>query len=331
MGPKTAAPPGIFLFGDFELDVRAYELRSAGIPLKLKPIPLKLLLFLVERRGEMITRQEIVERIWGKDVFLDTDNSINGAISKLRQVLRDDAEQPRFVQTVTGQGYRFIAPVQTSGVSLELVKSEEETPAAGESGLGETTPSWERSGRGLWALVLAAAIILVATTAYLRWSRPQHQSRAVAGRTMLAVLPFENLTGDPGEDYFSDGLTEEMITQLGRINAERLGVIARTSVMHYKHTGEQLSQIGRELGVQYVLEGSVRRDAGKVRITAQLIQVKDQTHLWAQEYDRDPKDLLILQSEIARRIADEIQGMLGDHAGDILANQPALSPQTYEA
>ncbi len=333
MEAKPTAPPGIFLFGDdFELDVRTYELRSAGIPLKLRPIPMKLLLFLVERRGEMITREEIVERIWGKGVFLDTDNSINGAISKLRQVLRDDAEQPRFVQTVTGQGYRFIAPVQTSGLSPELVESDEQTAAASESGFGKSTPPRERSSRGLWAMGLVVAIIVAATTAYFRWFRPQQQSQAVAGRTMLAVLPFENLTGDAGEDYFSDGLTEEMITQLGNLDPQHLGVIARTSVMHYKNTQIPLNQIGHELGVQYVLEGSVRRDSGNVRITAQLIQMKDQSHIWAQQYDRELKGLLTLQGEVAHEIADEIQLALGDPRKFNTAHRTA-SPSTgsYEA
>ena len=149
---------------------------------------------------------------------------------------------------------------------------------------------------------------------------------------MLAVLPFENLTGDAGQDYFSDGLTEEMITRLGSLDPRHLGVIARTSVMHYKNSQEQLGQIGRELGVRYVLEGSFRKETGKVRITAQLIQVNDQTHLWARQYDRELDDLLSLQSEIAREVSDEIQVALGDHKLiQPLPHQPFSSPQTYLA
>jgi TolB-like protein/Tfp pilus assembly protein PilF len=148
---------------------------------------------------------------------------------------------------------------------------------------------------------------------------------------MLAVLPFENLTGDEGQDYFSDGLTEEMIAQLGRIDPERLGVIARTSAMHYKNNRMPLSQISRELGVQYVLEGSVRRDADKVRISAQLIQVKDQTHLWARQYDRELKNLLALQGEIALEIAGEIELTLGDHKRITADRKPATSPSSYAA
>ena len=148
---------------------------------------------------------------------------------------------------------------------------------------------------------------------------------------MLAVLPFENLTGDAGQDYFSDGLTEEMISQLGRLDPQRLGVIARTSVMHFKHSQEQMDQIGRELGVQYVLEGSVRRDAEKVRISAQLIQAKDQTHLWAKQYDRELSNLLALQGEIAQEIAHGIQLTIGDHKRIDSARHASLSPEAYEA
>ena len=149
---------------------------------------------------------------------------------------------------------------------------------------------------------------------------------------MLAVLPFENLTGDPTQEYFSDGLTEEMITQLGNLEPQRLGVIARTSVMHYKNSREQLEEIARKLGVQYVLEGSVRRDSGKVRITAQLIRVKDQSHVWAQQYDRELNNLLTLQDEIGHAIAREIQLTLGDgHEQENSVARPLLSPQQYEA
>ena len=145
---------------------------------------------------------------------------------------------------------------------------------------------------------------------------------------MLAVLPLQNLTGDAGQEYFSDGLTEEMITQLGNLDPQHVGVIARTSVMRYKNSQTPLDQLGRELGVQYVIEGSVRRDSNNVRVTAQLIQTKDQTHVWARQYDRELKSLLVLQGEIAQEIADEIQLTLGNHKS---TPQPALSPQNYDA
>jgi TolB-like protein/Tfp pilus assembly protein PilF len=175
-------------------------------------------------------------------------------------------------------------------------------------------------------------VLIVALGAYFQWSRPRARPQPLGGRLMLAVLPFENLTGDAGQDYFSDGMTEEMIVQLGRLNPERLGVIARTSVMHYKNNQKPLDQISSELGVQYVLEGSVRRDSNKVRISAQLIQMRDQSHLWSRQYDRELGSLLALQGEIAQEIADEIQLALGDDRRRIAADRkPGASPSSYEA
>ncbi len=317
MGSKTGGLPDSVRFGeDFEVDVRAYELRSAGTPVKLKPIPMQLLLFLIERRGELVTRQEIADRIWGKDVFLDSDNGINNAISKIRQVLRDDPEQPRYVQTVTGRGYRFIAPV--------AVQSGNESPAA------PSTPplvpvgvaseiSAPKTGRW-WVVAGLALIALIAIVAYRQRDRWRPHPQAGNERVMLAILPFDNLTGDPDQDYFSDGLTEEVISQLGNLDPQHLGVIARTSVMQYQHKNVPLTQIARELGVQYVLEGSVRQDGQHVRIAAQLIQVKDQSHLWARQFDRELKEVLLLQGDIARETCDGIRSALG--------NRTTIAPPT---
>jgi TolB-like protein/DNA-binding winged helix-turn-helix (wHTH) protein/Tfp pilus assembly protein PilF len=326
-------------FGDgFELDFAASRLSRSGRVLKLERIPMEVLLLLVQKRGQPVTREQIAEKIWGKDVHLDTDNSINGAVRKIRQVLKDDSEQPRFIQTITGQGYRFIAPV------VEAVTEAPREPAPALSVLpGPLQPGAGVAPRWTATLVLTGVagvvIILVAVVLSLRWSQSQARAPRSGERTMLAVLPFENLTGDASQSYFSDGMTEEMITQLGSLDPHGLGVIARTSVMHYKNSQESLAQIGRELGVQYVLEGSVRRDANHVRITAQLIEMKDQTHMWARQYDRELKDLLVLQSEIAREISDEIQTSLGERKAVVSPRQsqsqaaplPTLSPQAYEA
>jgi TolB-like protein/DNA-binding winged helix-turn-helix (wHTH) protein/Flp pilus assembly protein TadD len=300
--------PGSVRFGeDFEFDLHAYRLRRAGRTLKLERIPTEVLAALIEQRGQLVSREYIAERIWGKGAFLDTDNSINGAIRKVRQVLKDDPEQPRFIQTVTGKGYRFIAPVTDSDPPRPVaVASFRPTVAA---------PLPAKAVTRRWPMLLAAAIVLAALGAlYFQWSRSRARPVTANRLVMLAVLPFENLTGDASQDYFSDGMTEELIAQLGNLDPQHLGVIARTSVMQYKHNPKSLDQIGRELGVQYTLEGSVRRDSGKLRITAQLIQVQDQTHVWAREYDRETGNLLALQGEIAQAIADEIQSRIGGHA-----------------
>ncbi len=282
---------------DFELDPGAYQLRRSGQTLKLERIPMVILLLLTQHQGQLVTREQIVEGIWGKNAYLDVDNSINGAIHKIRHVLKDDPEHPRFIQTITGRGYRFIAPVSDA---------EEPGPEASPSRSQPRARLWLAPGLALLVLGSAAAVVVIVS-----------RSRSVPpeGRSMIAVLPFDNLTGDAGQEYFSEGLTEEMITQLGERDPEHVGVIARTSVMHYKNDRPPLDRIVRELGVQYVLEGSVRRGVDQIRVTAQLIRATDQTQMWARQYDRRPADLLTLQGEIAQAIANEIQSSLGRPTG----------------
>ncbi|HEU4953231.1 MAG TPA: winged helix-turn-helix domain-containing protein, partial [Gemmatimonadales bacterium] len=300
------------------MDRSAYQLRRAGRALRLERIPLEILFLLTERPGQMVTREEIAARIWGKDAYLGLDNSINGAVRKIRQALKDDPEQPRFIQTVTGRGYRFVAPILGSA----------EAPAeASQAPRPEPAPPRQRSYRRVW---LAGALVLALFVAALVWSRDLRPDPP-AGRVMLAVLPFQNLTGDEGQEYFSDGLTEEMITQLGNRNPAGLGVIARASVMHYKQTREPPERIGRELGVQYLLLGSVRRDASTVRVTAELIRARDHARLWAHQYDRQLSGLLTLQDEIAREITDAIQSSLGAHPPPRnAAAGPEPAPDAYD-
>ncbi len=293
MPPEPDLLPQLIRFGeDLELDRAAYQLRRAGVPVKLERIPLEILLLLAERPGQLVGREEIAERIWGKGASLDIDNSINGAVRKIRQVLKDDPEQPRYIQTVTGRGYRFVAPL------LEAPRTD-----------ARSSVLPRRSDRRAWALgSIAALVLLVVGAAVWYGGRAPHGPPA---RVMLAVLPFQNLTGDESQDYFSDGLTEEMIAQVGNRDPARLGVIGRTSVMHYKNSQEPLRQIGRELGVQYLLSGSVRRDGNTVRVSAQLVRAEDQSELWGEQYDRQLSGLLTLQGEIAREITDAIATSVG--------------------
>ncbi|MGO8986472.1 MAG: winged helix-turn-helix domain-containing tetratricopeptide repeat protein [Terriglobales bacterium] len=329
-------PADVVKFGDgLELNRNSYELRRAGRALKLERIPLDILFLLVERRGQLVTREDIIGKIWGKDVFVDTDSSINGAIRKIRQVLKDDPENPVFVQTVTGKGYRFIAAVteaefpahKSGGKNLESSNTITQEPstllAAGQERRVALT-SWP------WVASLAVLLVVVLAAAIFGLRLRARSQTASEHRVMMAVLPFANLSNDPEQEYFSDGLTEETITDLGELNPERLGVIARTSAAAYKHTNKTIAQIGRELGVDYILEGSVRREGGVARISAQLIRVKDQVHLWAHNYDRETGGLLALQNELGRAIAQQVQVKLAPPSGGGSTYKYAPNPEAYE-
>jgi TolB-like protein/DNA-binding winged helix-turn-helix (wHTH) protein/Tfp pilus assembly protein PilF len=319
----------IYRFGSFELRPRTRELYKSGTKLRLRPQPFQVLQLLAERAGDVVTREELRESLWSKETFVDFEHGLNTSIKELRGVLTDSANKPRYIETLPKLGYRLIVPVAVDAPVNEA-EAPRQTKVPTDLGDERSAPQPVPLAPGArrWPIALGVGLVLVAALGtYFAWSRSRAGAQRASGRLMLAVLPFENLTGDAGQEYFSDGLTEEMIGQLGQLDPQRLGVIGRTSVMHYKHTQESLQQIGRELGVQYVLEGSVRRDSDKVRISAQLIQMKDQTHVWARQYDRELGGILALQGEIAREAADEIQLTLGSGHN----RKPAASPNSYEA
>jgi len=307
--------PGASLkFDDLELDLGSYQLRRNGSVVKLERIPMELLILLASRNGQLVSREEIVEKLWGKDVFVDSAHGVNTAIRKIRNALQDDPEEPRFIETVVGKGYRFVAPLLDA--PQEVVP-----PVSDHSRLLSTS----------FLLIGACLIGAMFVGAYFGLRHFWPPGTFQGGRTMLAVLPFENLTGDPNQDYFSDGLTEEMITQLGRLDPRQLGVIARTSAMSYKHSTKAVDQIGRELGVNYILEGSARREGGRLRVTAQLIQVRDQSHVWAAEYDREMQSVLQVQSEVAIAIGKEVRLKLAPDQPLQARNPQAVNPEAYEA
>lgn len=287
---KAQLPP--LRFEIFELDFNSGELRKAGAVVKLQPQPFKILALLASRASQLVTRQEIQQQIWGDETFVDFERGLNFCIKQIRVALGDDAEAPCYIETLPRRGYRFIAQVDGEA------KTETNVPHAQATHL-TVRPLW----RVIIGLIAVAALVL---TGY--FVRPILIPRRVpGGKIMLAVLPFENLSGDPGQEYLSDGLTDETITQLGRLGPARLGVIAETSTMQYKNSKKTIDRIGKELQVDYILEGAVVRTGERVRITAQLIQVSDQTHLWAESYDRDVREILSVQDEVARAVAAEVQ------------------------
>jgi TolB-like protein len=264
---------------------------------------------------------------------VDFDHSINATIKAIRRALGDSADSPRYIETLARRGYRLMLPIQylesAPETALEKDRERREQPAAE---MSENTARVQRQIKPHWwkpALVLASAVIL--GVGYISWQHFRATGPPSSKKNMLAVLPFENLTGDPNKEYLADGLTEEMISQLGRLNPEQLGVIARTSVMGYKHKDERLDQIGRDLSVQYVLENSLRESGNHIRLTAQLIQVKDQTQLWSQDYDYPVKDILNIEDDVAKAVAHAIRLRLNSKQQAELAQSHPVSPEAFDA
>jgi TolB-like protein/DNA-binding winged helix-turn-helix (wHTH) protein len=330
----------VFQFGDFKLDCDRFELRRGERTVKLERKPMELLILLAAKNGDLLTRAEIVERLWDSEVFVDTEHGINTAVRKIREVLRDDPAQSRFVQTVTGKGYRFIAPVvevpaplpEERRLSSEGSRNRRvgDPPAApaGPSAFPIQTPvsddarsSGEKdarrfslSGRWIWLAVAAAlGCLVVAISLGARSLRDRSLNRTAGPKiSSLAVLPLDNLSGDPGQNYFADGMTDELTTMLAKNSTLR--VVSRTSVMQYKGARRPLPEIARELGVDGILEGSVERTGDKVHMTIQLIQGPSDTHIWAESYDRDANDVVSLPKEAAQTIAKKLNSVVVEQA-----------------
>jgi TolB-like protein/DNA-binding winged helix-turn-helix (wHTH) protein/Flp pilus assembly protein TadD len=326
--------PGRLRFGIFEADLRTGELRKRGARIRLQEQPFQVLAVLLTRPGELVTRDELQGRLWTADTFVDFDHGLNKAINKIREALGDSAESPRFVETVARRGYRFIGDVAV--VDLEAAPPETQAPSTGVDALmaNEREPpevaeptkapkgwGWQRTLTITGCGLALASVILIGWLLHSRGQSPTIQS--------VAVLPLENLSGDASQEYFADGMTDQLIATLGQISALR--VISRTSVMGYKGARKPLPQIARELNVDAVIEGSITRSGGRVRITAQLIDAAVDKHLWAQSYDGDVRDTLALQSRVARAIAEEIRVNVQPKEQAALRNVKAVNPDAYEA
>ena len=287
----------IYRFGTFAVDVRTGELTNAGRRTPLREQPFQLLLALLEQPGELITREELTSRLWPAGTFVDSDHGLNKAMNHLREALSDSADHPQFIETLPRKGYRFIAPV---------TQDQESEPAARGGSRG-------RSRLRAWLGISAAfvAVIGIAIGADIGVAHSWLASRRAAALpriTSLAVVPLENLSNDPEQDYFADGMTDALITDLAKIGSLR--ITSRTSAMRYKGTKRSIKDIGRELNVDAVVEGTVTRSGSRVRITAQLIQVSTDMHLWAETYERDVSEILTLQNTVATDIARRIDVVL---------------------
>jgi TolB-like protein/DNA-binding winged helix-turn-helix (wHTH) protein/Flp pilus assembly protein TadD len=342
--PKgTVEPPrptSVVRFGTYEVSFQSGEVRKAGLKIRVQQQPMKLLEILLERPGTVVTREELRSRVWADESFGDFDQAVNIAIAKLRSALGDSAENPRFIETLPKRGYRFIADVS--------VVDADARPKRPESGAGDlsATEAWDKDDSNKDKLQGAALAV-----APKRWLRPplwvivaltlvlflpilfvlpfRTRGRVPAGIRSLAVLPLDNLSGDASQNYFADGMTDELITDLAQISALR--VISRTSVMAYKGARKPLPQIARELNVDAVVEGTVLHSGDQVRITAQLIEASTDKHLWSQSYEGDFRDTLALQNRVAREIADQIRINLTPQEQAALKNVRVVNPEAYES
>jgi len=317
----STAPFEIAQFGEFEADLRSRELRRNHTSVRLPHQSFEVLAMLLEHPGELVTREDIRKRLWPGDTFVDFDHGLNNAVNRLREALGDSAEAPRFVETLPRRGYRFIAEVRRPNRPDRTLPPTE---------LTFVTPARRRIGRLMLTAALIGFVILSIATVYLAGPRISG-NHAHAERVKLAVLPFENLSGQSEEDYLSDGLTDELITQLGGLEPAHLGVIARTSAMQYRRSGKGARQVGNELGVDYVLEGTVMREGNLVRVAVKLVQVTDQTLLWTGSYDRNLDHIQALHGEVVRDVARRIQVQLTPQRQAILSPARPVNPDAYEA
>ena len=319
-------------FGVFELDLRAGELRKRGLRVRLQQQPFQVLAMLLEHAGQVVSREDLQKAVWPADTFVDFDHGLNKAINKIREALGDSAESPRFVETVARRGYRFIADVRVVDAAavaplvpalpaptVPEVSDRQDVISAPPSAASVVRSRW-------WQLsTLALLAVLVGLVAW----KLQSASRSSPAIRSLAVLPLESLSSDASQDYFADGMTDELISDLGHISALR--VISRTSAMGYKHTRKSLPQIARELNVDGVVEGTVLRSGDRVRITAQLIDGAADRQVWSQSYEGEVRDTLALQSNVARAIAEQIR--INVNAGEqaALSGRAVVDPAAYES
>jgi TolB-like protein/DNA-binding winged helix-turn-helix (wHTH) protein/Tfp pilus assembly protein PilF len=336
---STSAVARILRFGVFEVDLKACELRKHGLRLKLPEQPFQVLAVLLENPGEIVTRDELRNRLWQGDTFVDFDHGLNNAVMRLREVLGDSSENPRFVETIPRRGYRFIAPVAGSFFRAHATTHEEAenlhapSQAAG-SRLIETpvfeTPSIsvQRKSSTTQVTLLSTTIVMVVVFgAVLVHYRPFGAHKTVGNKSLI-VLPLENLSRDKDQEYFADGMTDDLIANLAKIRSLR--VISRSTAMAYKGTRKTLSQIASELNVDAVVEGTVLRVDNRVRITAELVQISTDRHLWAETYEGQMGDILGLQNRVSAAIVNEIRINLTPEEEQRLASNPAIAPEAYE-
>jgi TolB-like protein/DNA-binding winged helix-turn-helix (wHTH) protein len=330
MDGSNAFEESVLRFGVFELDCRAGQLRKSGVIVRLPPQPFKILTLLISRPDQIVTREDIRRQIWGDETFVYFDQGLNHCIRQIRAALGDDAETPRYIETLPRRGYRFIYPVKPAFIAPVATAPGDEHPIAGNAS------ARRREGKSLlfnFAVLAPAAVILILAAVVslnIAGLRNRLLGRATGPPRIrsIAVLPLKNLSGDPDQEYFAEGLTEELITTLGKISALR--VISRTSVMRYKDATTPLPEIARDLNVDAIVEGTVQRAGNRVRITANLLYAPTDQHLWAESYERDLVDQLSLQDDVARDIATAIRVNVTPWEHTQLTTARPVNPKAHE-
>jgi TolB-like protein/DNA-binding winged helix-turn-helix (wHTH) protein/Flp pilus assembly protein TadD len=314
----TSATPPVqtVRFGVFELDVRAGELRKRGVKIPLQGLPVQVLTILLENPGHVVTRDELRTRLWPADTFVDFDHSLHNAIARLREALGENANSPRFVETLPRRGYRFIGPLDSPVVPQSAA------PAVKRSG------PFRRALLPAVLVLLAVVVVLVGLNVGGVRSRLFGKPVSAALIDSIAVLPLKNLSDDREQDYFADGMTEALITDLGKVSALR--VISRTSVMRYKDTNKPLPEIAQELQVDALVEGTVARSGDRLRITANLVQASPERHIWAETYERNLSDVIALQNDVARTITQQIEVQLTPEEHVRLSASHPVDPEAYK-
>jgi TolB-like protein/DNA-binding winged helix-turn-helix (wHTH) protein/Flp pilus assembly protein TadD len=323
-------------FEDFEVDLRAAEVRQNGHRIKLQEKSFQILCLLLERAGDIVTREELKQRLWPMDPFIHFEESLNTNLNRLRRALGDCASEQKFIRTIPRQGYRFCPPVtwidNGGGGPAEWLE-----PSASSMGGNGAANSPSRQTSVLpahpWIGVTLAFVVMLALGgfAYQRWLTGSPHASGGPHRDTILVTPFENLSGDPSQQYLSDGLTAEMITRMGAISPGQLSAIARSTAMQYKGAHKPIEEMARETHADYVLEGSFQRQGDRVRITAELFRAQDHGSIWTKAYDRKAEDLLTIQREVADRIAESLSLEVLSPAGRTATAANTLNPEAYDA
>ena len=323
--------PAVFRFGAFEVDLGRRELLKHGTRVRLQEKPFLVLVELLRRPGEVVTREELRRQLWEPGTFVDFDEGVNSAVKRLRACLGDSADKPIYIETVARSGYRFVAPVITlTPTDKDVGQESSSSPATQERGVAESESRSESKNfldrRSWFQIAVVAGVLLASVASYSIWRR---RARALpADIRSVAVLPLRNLSGDPSQDYFADGITDEITTVLAKLAGPR--VTSRTSSIQYKNTHKSVPEIARELNVGALIEGSVERSGDRVRVRIQLIEASSDRHLWAEEYDRQLNDVLQLEGELAQDVAREVQLQLTEPQRQEFAHAHSVNPRAFE-